>query len=197
MLREDQETWDIIVAQCEDGSYRGINVASNVRSRAIMNVDGELKALRLQLAPAIAELERQLAAARDKAAQLQERLEAAGRVITANREEAVAAEEQKHDLWADIRYLREQVRGSRKRAEVAEARAEAALVAELEQATAEITTQRLALEPLRAVAEAALKLLNEVSFYSVEELEKERQTLVEALAAVRGSGGWESDESED
>jgi chromosome segregation ATPase len=126
MFKEDQETWDIIVAQCEDGSYRGINVASDVRSRAIMNVDGELKALRLQLTSVVAELERQLIAARDKAAQLQERLEAAGRVIAANREEAVVAEKQKQDLWADIRYLRKQVRGSRKRAEVAEARAETA-----------------------------------------------------------------------
>ena len=50
MHKDDQTTWDGLVAQCSDGSFSSINVASWKRSRAIMNVDAELRALRREVA---------------------------------------------------------------------------------------------------------------------------------------------------
>ena len=44
--KDDQETWDGLVSQCGDGSFSSINVASWKRSRAIMNIVTELRALR-------------------------------------------------------------------------------------------------------------------------------------------------------
>jgi len=91
-------------------------------------------------------LEKQLAAAAARAAK-------AGNEAAAHQQ----------DLWADIRYLRDQVRGSRKRAEAAEAcisSLESALEAQnraREEAVIATASLRASLVPLRRVAEAALE----------------------------------------
>jgi len=46
MNKEQQETWAFIVEQCSGNGCGSINVASIIRSDAVVAADNELKALR-------------------------------------------------------------------------------------------------------------------------------------------------------
>jgi len=48
--KDDQTTWDELVAQCASSThFSRINVASEIRRRAIRNIDAELRALRREV----------------------------------------------------------------------------------------------------------------------------------------------------